>query len=99
MRRRDFFRTTTPLLLPAILPGISLRALASPLFGRMRDEAGGRVLVLIQLSGGNDGLNTVIPLEYYDAYHTARTNIAIPADKVLKLEGFDGPGLNPAMPE
>jgi len=54
---------------------------------------------LIQLSGGNDGLNTVIPLEYYDAYHAARTNIAIPEDKILRLEGFDGTGLNPAMPE
>jgi uncharacterized protein (DUF1501 family) len=44
-------------------------------------------------------LNTVIPLEHYDAYCSARANIAIPEDKVLRLEGFDGTGLNPAMPE
>ncbi len=90
-----------PILLPAVLPGVSLRALASlPMrHDEIGDEAGDRVLVLIQLSGGNDGLNTVIPLEYYDAYYSARANIAIPAEKVLKLEGFDGTGLNPAMPE
>ena len=100
MKRRDFFRTTMPVMLPALLPGVSLRALVSPFLRTVvRDEAQDRVLVLIQLSGGNDGLNTVIPLEYYDAYHSARANIAIPEDKVLRLEGFDGTGLNPAMPE
>jgi len=88
-----------PVLLPALIPGISLRAMPTSFFRPMRDEANGHVLVLIQLNGGNDGLNTVIPMEYYDAYRSARTNIAIPEDKVLQLEGFDGTGLNPAMPE
>ena len=88
-----------PVLLPALIPGISLRALASPFLRSVADDTGGRVLVLIQLNGGNDGLNTVIPLEHYDAYYKARTNIAIPENKVLRLEGFDGTGLNPAMPE
>jgi len=89
-----------PVLLPALLPGVSLRALVSPfLHTVVQDEAQDKVLVLIQLSGGNDGLNTVIPLEYYDAYHSARANIAIPEEKILRLEGFDGTGLNPAMPE
>lgn len=57
------------------------------------------MVVLIQLNGGNDGLNTVIPLGQYDAYHAARANIAIPENKVLHLKGFDQTGLNPAMPE
>src|SRR3984957_7253906 len=99
MKRRDFFRTSMPVLLPALIPGISLRAMPTSFFRPMRDEANGHVLVLIQLNGGNDGLNTVIPMEYYDAYRSARTNIAIREDKVLRLEGFDGTGLNPAMPE
>ena len=88
-----------PVLLPALIPGISLRAMTSSFLRPMRDEASDHVLVLIQLNGGNDGLNTVIPLQYYDAYHNARANIAIPEDKVLRLEGFDGTGLHPAMPE
>ena len=101
MKRRDFFKTSLPIVLPALVNGISLKALAeTPLLRSVAREAGGsRVLVLIQLNGGNDGLNTVIPLEYYSAYHNARTNIAIPEDKVLRLEGFDGTGLHPAMPE
>jgi uncharacterized protein (DUF1501 family) len=99
MKRRDFFRSSMPVLLPALIPGISLRAMTSPFIRPMREEGSGHVLVLIQLNGGNDGLNTVIPLQYYDAYHSARANIAIPEDKVLRLEGFDGTGLHPAMPE
>lgn len=55
--------------------------------------------MLIQLNGGNDGLNTVIPFEYYDAYYKARSNIAIPMDKVLRLHGNDKTGLHPSMPE
>jgi len=99
MKRREFFRSSMPVLLPALLPGISLRAMTSSFLRPLRNEASDHVLVLIQLSGGNDGLNTVIPLQYYDAYHSARANIAIPEDKVLRLEGFDGTGLHPAMPE
>jgi uncharacterized protein (DUF1501 family) len=53
------------------------------------------VLVVLQLGGGNDGLNTVIP--YADpAYVQARPTIAIPADKVLPLNA--AVGLNPVMP-
>jgi uncharacterized protein (DUF1501 family) len=99
MKRREFFRSSMPVLLPALIPGISLRAMTSSFLRPVRDEASDHVLVLIQLNGGNDGLNTVIPLQYYDAYHNARANIAIPEDKVLRLEGFDGTGLHPAMPE
>src|ERR1700749_1030768 len=99
MKRRDFFRTSMPVLLPALIPGISLRALTSSIFRPVGNHGSDHVLVLIQLNGGNDGLNTVIPLEFYDAYHAARTNIAIPEDKILKLNGFDATGLNPAMPE
>jgi uncharacterized protein (DUF1501 family) len=99
MKRRDFFRTSMPVVLPALIPGISLRAMTSSFLRPMSVEGTDHVLVLIQLNGGNDGLNTVIPLQYYDAYHSARSNIAIREDKVLRLEGFDGTGLNPAMPE
>jgi uncharacterized protein (DUF1501 family) len=54
-----------------------------------------RVLVVLQLGGGNDGLNTVVP--YADAaYHDARKGIGVPVDKVLHLDSQYG--LNPAMP-
>ncbi len=58
-----------------------------------------RVLVIIQLQGGNDGLNTVIPLDQYSALSTARANILIPENLVLPLTGTTVTGLHPSMPE
>jgi len=100
MKRRDFLRRTIPAVaLPAFLDGISLNAWAgSPLLEALNQANDtGRVLVMVQLNGGNDGLNTVIPIDLYDAYYAARPNIAIPKEKILRLEGFDNTGLNPAM--
>ena len=37
-----------------------------------------RVLVILQMHGGNDGLNSVIPVDEYDLYYSRRANIAIP---------------------
>jgi uncharacterized protein (DUF1501 family) len=54
-----------------------------------------RVLVLIQLNGGNDGLNMVIPRDQYSALAAARSNIMIPETKVLSLT--DATGLHPSM--
>jgi uncharacterized protein (DUF1501 family) len=55
-----------------------------------------RILVVIQFSGGNDGLNTVIPLNE-SAYYTARSSLAIPSQNVLAIDGVLGlhPGLRP----
>ncbi|MHB8574797.1 MAG: DUF1501 domain-containing protein [Dehalococcoidia bacterium] len=53
-----------------------------------------RTLVVVQMAGGNDGLNTVVP--YNDGtYHSIRPMIGFGADKVLKLN--DTYGLHPAM--
>lgn len=57
-------------------------------------ERDGRVLVILQLAGGNDGLNTVIP-HGDDAYYKARPGIAIPKGAVLQLD--KRLGLHPAM--
>ena len=54
-----------------------------------------QVLVVIQLNGGNDGLNTFIPYEN-SAYYDLRKSIAIPKDQVLKAAA-GGMGWNPAM--
>jgi len=102
MKRKDFLKNTvTGVVLPAFINGISLRALAGSatahaLSRYMNDD---KVVVLVQLAGGNDGLNTVIPLDQYSAYTAARGNIALPEDKVLRLNGVDGVGLNPALAE
>jgi uncharacterized protein (DUF1501 family) len=53
-----------------------------------------KVLVVVQLTGGNDGLNTVVPFRE-DAYYRARPKLALPEDRLLKLD--DQFGLHPAM--
>ena len=45
----------------------------------------GPILVILQMAGGNDGLNTVIP-HSDDVYHSARPRLAVPADQVLRLD-------------
>jgi uncharacterized protein (DUF1501 family) len=57
----------------------------SPLTMAMGDAETDNILILIRLSGGNDGLSTVIPIQQYDTYANARPNIYIPESKVLKL--------------
>jgi len=90
MKRRDFLKSAVPLMaVPFCLEGFPLASSAAT--GGALD----RVLVVVQLSGGNDGLNTVIPLDQYAAYNSLRSNISIPQDQVLPLDGVAG--LHPAM--
>lgn len=55
-----------------------------------------RILLVVQLSGGNDGLNTIPPFAS-DEYYKARPTLAIPRDKVLKLAPNAGVGLHPDL--
>src|SRR5919108_5628025 len=54
-----------------------------------------RVLVVLQLGGGNDGLNTVVPFAD-PAYANARPTLGIKPESVLRID--DRAGLNPALP-
>lgn len=99
MKRRDFIQKLSPVLAaPFIIGGLPGTA-----YGRnmMSNDlattlaATDRILVLIQLTGGNDGLNTVISLDQYSAYSSLRSNIMIAEQSVLKLT--DKTGLHPAM--
>ncbi len=57
-------------------------------------EKDGRVLVVIQLDGGNDGINTVVPFAD-EGYAKLRQELRLPADRVLKVT--DRVGLHPSM--
>lgn len=87
MKRRNFIRNLSGSMmgLPLALNGMNIGALsqASSLFSF--DEDSDKVLVLIRLTGGNDGLNMLIPLDQYDKLHKNRSNIIIPENKVRKL--------------
>ncbi len=95
--RREFLSGSLGLLsaagtLPMFLGG-TVRALAGPDKDPAQRDREGRVLVVVQLAGGNDGLNTCVPYEM-DPYYRLRPRLAVPKRDVLKLE--DGIGLHPA---
>lgn len=98
MKRRDFIRGATAVALPLSLGGYSARAMGiSPMLESLAEltALADRYLVLIQLAGGNDGINTVIPLDQMSTYNSLRSNIALPENKVLKLT--NATGLHPSM--
>jgi uncharacterized protein (DUF1501 family) len=85
MKRRDFLSAGAA----------SVGALSAPRFA-FAQAAGGyrRLLVLIELKGGNDGLNTVVPYAD-DAYYSLRPRLAVKRDEVLQLDQRSG--LHPSM--
>lgn len=89
IRRRDLL--IGGLRVSALVPLASELALARRLDGDDRDD---RVLVVLQLTGGNDGLNTVVP-HRQDAYYRLRPNVAQPRGALHRLD--DDHGLHPAM--
>src|SRR6185295_4195314 len=79
IKRQQFIQigslATASLMLPKFLKAFENKAMV---------PAGNKVVVILQLSGGNDGLNTVIPLRN-DLYYKARPGIGIEKAKALSL--------------
>ena len=100
--RRAFLQNSTlfasaALTVPAFLQS-SAFALPRPMEG-LSSIAGvdeDKILVVIQLSGGNDGLNTLVPFGQ-DGYQRVRPRIALSANEVLKLDRHGGLGLHGSM--
>ena len=94
MNRRHFLR----LAAAAPMAGLASSVRANLAFGAPSPDYR-RLLVLIELKGGNDGLNTLIP--YADpAYYALRPKLAIARDAVLQLSDAAGlhPSLEPLLP-
>lgn len=96
MKRRNFIKTAgVAATVPMVLNGMKISASPmSPLFSSI-DPYSDKVLVIIRLSGGSDGLNVVLPLDQYSNLSKLRTNILIPETKALKITNETG--LHPAM--
>ena len=84
MNRREFLSTAGAATVTAFTPRFASGA--TPQYGN--------VLILVELKGGNDGLNTVIPYAA-PAYYELRPRIGIPREQVLQLD--DATGLHPAL--
>lgn len=93
MNRRNFLRSGALTAVPLTLNGMKLSAMPMPFLNG--GAANDRVLVLVQLNGGNDGLNCVIPVDQYSALSVLRPNILIPEGSALGIES--GVGLHPSM--
>ncbi len=89
IKRRGFIQmgslATASMMVPKFLKAFDGQPLVPP---------GNKVLVVLQMSGGNDGLNTVVPVRN-DIYYKERPRLAIAPDKALRLT--DEAGLNPAL--
>lgn len=89
IKRKEFIQVGSLATAAMMLPKF-LKAFETPAMVPM----GNKVVVILQLSGGNDGLNTVIPVRN-DLYYKARPKLGIVRDKALSVT--DEVGLNPAL--
>jgi uncharacterized protein (DUF1501 family) len=90
MDRRNFLNAIGAASVASVVPASAFA---------QRSPAGyANLLVLVELKGGNDGLNTVVPYAD-DQYYAVRPRLAIPRDQVLRLDAQAGlhPALEPLM--
>jgi len=100
MNRSDFLKLMPAAGLSLMINGFPVRALANATLNQVLGVSpvgNNNVIVLIQLIGGNDGINTVIPLDKYSALSVARSNILIPEKMVLPISGISNTGLHPSL--
>ncbi|MFV1993939.1 MAG: DUF1501 domain-containing protein [Verrucomicrobiales bacterium] len=93
--RREFLKYgakgASLIALSQYAPGFAIEAARSAELAADKDAT---IFVFVKLGGGNDGLNTLVPVND-GTYYDYRPNIAIPKDQALMIE--DDYGLNPAM--
>ena len=97
MKRNRKDKTLDRRELLAGMAGLSAMSMVPPAFAQAaatQAAASGKVLVILELSGGNDGLNTVVPYGD-DAYYRQRPNIGIPKNELRIID--DHFGFNPGM--
>ena len=108
MKRRNFLKIfPSATLTPMVVNGFNMRPFANRKMAGILDDCEGldeRAIVLIQLKGGNDGVNTLIPIAQYDDYANLRPDIMVPdsgSSQYIELDntlpGDEQVGLHPSM--
>ena len=92
--RRQFLKSTL-VAAPAavVIPSVFTRAVAATIHEQVV-PVGNRTLVIVQMAGGNDGLNTIVPTND-GAYYDARPTVNVAGDDTLRLN--NDVGLNPSL--
>lgn len=105
MKRRTFIKNTIPLAFSPLFIESIIRQKVSKLFGLDYSPADfkDRKLIIVNLFGGNDGLNNVVPLDQYGLYASHRPTIKIAQPSLINLDGTLATnkqvGLHPSLAE
>lgn len=97
MKRRDFLHNLShAVAVPSMFSGLDLSSIlsSSPLFSNTNEK--GKILILIKLEGGNDGLNTLIPLDQFSGLNYIRPDVVLPESSILNLNSNDL-GFHPSL--
>jgi uncharacterized protein (DUF1501 family) len=89
LSRRDFLKHSSLLALAPCVPGFLARTARAAV-----PQRDGRVLVVLELNGGNDGINTVVPFAD-DGYAKHREALRLPKERLVRVN--DQVGLHPAL--
>jgi uncharacterized protein (DUF1501 family) len=97
MNRREFIHDLSHLAaLGGVLPTLGFGMFDSSYELLSETVSPGNILILIRLDGGNDGLNTVIPLDQYSVLNNVRPDVIMPENKLVDL-GKNDLALHPSL--
>jgi len=108
MNRRKFLRNSALFSAPLFFNGVPVFAgngVTHPWLQNLAKSTNycNKILIIVQLNGGNDGLNMVIPIDKYTELNNARSSLVIPSSSVLSLNNLGSSGtstttgLHPSM--